>query len=178
MNIPRDAALMLLSALRMSELDRKSIVEESLDSEYDLPVFVCDGIHNTLGDDEWWSYPIFNSILLDKIITELIGVSNLYISKNLQYKGVCGLSVYGDKEELVFCRCCGYKTLKERGGYEICRVCDWEDDGSYNSQSYSSVNQLFLPEARSNFSEFGSCHPYLKEQDVDLDCKFDRVPVL
>ncbi|MBW4608570.1 MAG: hypothetical protein KME22_15515 [Hassallia sp. WJT32-NPBG1] len=27
------------------------------------------------------------------------------------------------------CPCCGYKTLSERGGYEICPVCFWEDDG-------------------------------------------------
>jgi len=27
------------------------------------------------------------------------------------------------------CPCCGYPTLGERGGYEICNVCFWEDDG-------------------------------------------------
>jgi hypothetical protein len=27
------------------------------------------------------------------------------------------------------CPCCGYLTLDERGGYEICPVCFWEDDG-------------------------------------------------
>jgi hypothetical protein len=27
------------------------------------------------------------------------------------------------------CPCCGYRTLSERGGYEICSVCFWEDDG-------------------------------------------------
>lgn len=26
------------------------------------------------------------------------------------------------------CPCCGFKTLDERGGYDICEVCDWEDD--------------------------------------------------
>jgi hypothetical protein len=26
------------------------------------------------------------------------------------------------------CPCCAYKTLHERGGYEICPVCFWEDD--------------------------------------------------
>jgi hypothetical protein len=26
------------------------------------------------------------------------------------------------------CPCCGEKTLKELGEYEICKVCDWEDD--------------------------------------------------
>ena len=27
------------------------------------------------------------------------------------------------------CPCCGHGTLDERGAYEICDVCGWEDDG-------------------------------------------------
>lgn len=27
------------------------------------------------------------------------------------------------------CPCCGHLTLDERGGYEICSECGWEDDG-------------------------------------------------
>jgi Cysteine-rich CPCC len=27
------------------------------------------------------------------------------------------------------CPCCGFLTLDERGGYDICPVCFWEDDG-------------------------------------------------
>lgn len=27
------------------------------------------------------------------------------------------------------CPCCGHVTLAERGGYEICGDCGWEDDG-------------------------------------------------
>lgn len=27
------------------------------------------------------------------------------------------------------CPCCGHSTLGERGGYEICDECSWEDDG-------------------------------------------------
>src|SRR5262245_43688073 len=27
------------------------------------------------------------------------------------------------------CPCCGHATLSERGGYEICGECGWEDDG-------------------------------------------------
>ncbi len=26
------------------------------------------------------------------------------------------------------CPCCGYPTLEERGSYEICLICNWEDD--------------------------------------------------
>ncbi|HDV6321953.1 TPA: hypothetical protein RJR38_003806 [Burkholderia multivorans] len=27
------------------------------------------------------------------------------------------------------CPCCRSKTLRERGGFEICSVCFWQDDG-------------------------------------------------
>ncbi len=32
------------------------------------------------------------------------------------------------KIDLYTCPGCGYPTLSERGGYEICEVCNWEDD--------------------------------------------------
>jgi len=30
------------------------------------------------------------------------------------------------------CPCCGHATLTERGAYEICDECGWEDDGQDN----------------------------------------------
>jgi hypothetical protein len=30
---------------------------------------------------------------------------------------------------LFTCPSCGFPTLSERNGYEICTICDWEDDG-------------------------------------------------
>ena len=32
-------------------------------------------------------------------------------------------------EKTFKCPCCRYKTLDSRGGFEICPVCFWEDDG-------------------------------------------------
>jgi hypothetical protein len=31
-------------------------------------------------------------------------------------------------DKLYACPCCGEKTLEAQGDYEICDVCDWEDD--------------------------------------------------
>lgn len=33
------------------------------------------------------------------------------------------------------CPCCGHLTLAERGGYEICSECGWEDDGQDDHDS-------------------------------------------
>ena len=59
------------------------------------------------------------------------------------------------------CPCCGFKTLSELAGYEICPVCFWEDDGQNDSDAdivrggpnYS----LSLSQARENFKKHGSC---------------------
>jgi hypothetical protein len=34
------------------------------------------------------------------------------------------------------CPCCGHLTLSERGGYEICDECGWEDDGQDDHDSH------------------------------------------
>jgi hypothetical protein len=60
-----------------------------------------------------------------------------------------------------FCPCCHYKTLATRGGFEICPVCFWEDDGQ-NDRDADAVrggpnSMLSLTQARRNFEDFGAC---------------------
>jgi hypothetical protein len=39
-------------------------------------------------------------------------------------------NVFAPAEERPYtCPCCGHRTLGERGAYEICDECGWEDDG-------------------------------------------------
>jgi hypothetical protein len=40
-----------------------------------------------------------------------------------------------NKINIYTCPGCGYPTLKERGGYEICCVCNWEDDNQDNQEA-------------------------------------------
>ena len=58
------------------------------------------------------------------------------------------------------CPCCGYLTLGERGGYQICAVCFWEDDGQDDHDAGSvrggPNGELSLTKARRNFAEFGA----------------------
>lgn len=37
--------------------------------------------------------------------------------------------------QLFTCPCCAHATLHERGGYEICDMCGWEDDGQDDHDS-------------------------------------------
>ncbi|WP_433331007.1 CPCC family cysteine-rich protein [Spirillospora sp. CA-294931] len=59
------------------------------------------------------------------------------------------------------CPCCGYLTLDSRGGYEICEVCFWEDDGQDDHDADlvrgGPNGALSLTKARRNFAEFGAC---------------------
>ena len=61
------------------------------------------------------------------------------------------------------CPCCGYPTLGERGGYEICELCDWEDDGQddpHADEEWGGPNGHYsLTDARRNFRRHGRCTP-------------------
>lgn len=61
------------------------------------------------------------------------------------------------------CPCCGCKTLPNRGDWEICPVCFWEDDGQddHNADAvHGGPNRsLSLSLARQNYQQFGACEP-------------------
>ncbi len=59
------------------------------------------------------------------------------------------------------CPCCFNRTLNERGGFDICEVCYWEDDRQ-NDHDADRVRGgpngwLSLTVARSNYQTFGAC---------------------
>ena len=64
--------------------------------------------------------------------------------------------------ELYRCPCCHSKTLPERGGYDICPVCFWEDDGQDDERAdevWGGPNRdVSLTQARTNYQLFGAYH--------------------
>jgi hypothetical protein len=62
------------------------------------------------------------------------------------------------------CPCCGFKTLRGRGQYELCRVCFWEDDGQDDHDADEvrggPNSTLSLAQARINFRAFGACESH------------------
>ncbi|WP_263373095.1 CPCC family cysteine-rich protein [Granulicella aggregans] len=61
---------------------------------------------------------------------------------------------------MVPCPCCGFRTLHQKGGDDICPVCYWQDDGQDDSDADivrgGPNNLLSLSEARRNFAEIGA----------------------
>jgi hypothetical protein len=61
------------------------------------------------------------------------------------------------------CPCCGFLTLHERGAYDICPVCFWEDDGQDDSDADDvrggPNGSLSLSAARASYQLIGACDP-------------------
>jgi hypothetical protein len=101
------------------------------------------------------------------------GVSNEYLSDFLRNLFQTKVEVIGDEDNLLECLCCGYKTIEERGGYDICPVCFWEDDGSNDPERYSPPNHLTLGEAKLNFLKLGAIsESFLDSVDKDGTKKY------
>jgi Cysteine-rich CPCC len=59
------------------------------------------------------------------------------------------------------CPCCLFPTMPMRGGFEVCPVCHWEDDGQ-DSHDADRVRggpngDLSLSQGRDNFAKTGVC---------------------
>lgn len=61
-------------------------------------------------------------------------------------------------EESFPCPCCDCLTLSERGAYEICPVCFWEDeDVQFNNPDFEGgANKESLKQARENYKKFNA----------------------
>lgn len=67
------------------------------------------------------------------------------------------------------CPCCGFYTLPQRGKWDICKVCFWEDDSENDefdspaSDQVHGANGVSLREGRENFLNFGACRIAMKQ---------------
>lgn len=100
--------------------------------------------------------------------------TNSYIAAYLSKRLSRDFEILGSMTELNPCRCCGYKTLRSRSEYDICRVCFWEDDGTVEGGRYSSVNNMNLNEAKNNFLNIGAVEArFLQYLEEDRFVQYD-----
>ncbi|SFW68959.1 CPCC family cysteine-rich protein [Chitinophaga sancti] len=80
---------------------------------------------------------------------------------------------------LYTCPGCGFPTLPERNRFEICEICDWEDDGE-DDHANSMITEvshprggpngnLSLKDNRINIGRILESHIELKDGEVDFD---------
>jgi hypothetical protein len=98
---------------------------------------------------------LYDPLLQVALRRSYIGVLNSYLKSQIATLGR-DEAINGDVEELAACPCCGYRSLRERGAYEICRVCFWEDDGTTEPDRVSGPNHMTLRDARLNVQRFGA----------------------
>lgn len=87
-------------------------------------------------------------LLEEAMLHEYYGVTNNYLSKKCSMMKGSEIEVIGNTDHLEKCPCCGYRTIKERGFYEICPVCYWEDNGVDEINRYSSPNHMSIEDYR------------------------------
>lgn len=79
------------------------------------------------------------------------------------YSAMLDASVVASQEGGPYrCPCCRRLTLEERGGFDICPVCFWEDDGQDDRDADivrgGPNGGLSLTEARENYLRVGASH--------------------
>jgi hypothetical protein len=100
--------------------------------------------------------PYYDPLVHHALQTQLMGVSNSYLSEKLRALG-CDDEINEPEPQLLACPCCSYKTLTRQERYDICPVCFWEDDGRNDPSRYSSPNHMALEDLRRNFARLGAC---------------------
>ena len=119
--------------------------------------------------------------LVRSLRASLYGVTNQYLQRELARRGI-HVTVEGAQELLIHCVCCGYATIHNRGNYEVCPVCNWEDDGVLEVGRYSMPNHSTLGDGREAFRVNGpalggeACTAQVKYPFIGLDGSHSATP--
>lgn len=105
-----------------------------------------------------------DAMLLRRLTQRYAAAANAFLLARLHAEfGTAPAALVGRPLELEACPCCGLKTIGERGNYEICTVCWWEDDGQDTDRAdvrFGGPNgSLTLTEARIHFLVHGIFDP-------------------
>ncbi|WP_108881045.1 CPCC family cysteine-rich protein [Anderseniella sp. Alg231-50] len=174
-SITRQKAIRLLAWQDMKRLNNEQRDDELVNmsaaiwedhpSWWQLPTDLRQEIENREFDDAESSR--FDEALTLSLELEYRGATNLFLLKQAKLLDSEVERVLGEFDELVSCPCCGLRTITNRGDYEICRVCWWEDDGTDNEDADGAGcgpnGDVNLTLGRVNFLRYGIFDPERKD---------------
>ena len=131
-------------------LDWWGIDEEDIEFSRLSEQLKCQIIENDLPPEDCENHK-YDELILIALLSEYKGVRNTFIAESMATMGLGAFHVEGEEETLEICPCCNYRTLASRGGYDICGLCNWEDNGVIDDEEYSGPNHKTLGEAREIF---------------------------
>lgn len=101
------------------------------------------------------SLPRYDGPIIIYISHGYRGATNDYLAQRMSQLGVASVSITGEAPPMKACPCCGRDTLDDRGQFDICVVCWWEDAGQDNEsadEAFGGPNEnISLSRARANF---------------------------
>ena len=162
---------------KLSNIQLKNLSFE--ERKIQLETFLCENWEN---DNEWMKLPTeireefkgetlseepdsksYDEPLLVWLRDRLNPVTNEYLARELNI-----LKIEGIPNKMESCPCCGMKTIEERGQFEICKICWWEDDGQDNENANEvwggSNYDVSLTQARHYYLKIGIYNP--KQNDL------------
>ncbi|WP_052461172.1 CPCC family cysteine-rich protein [Psychroserpens mesophilus] len=156
----RDEQLEIMTLEHWSDVDEWNSLPESIQKEFE------DG--EEIQNPELEQY---DAVLMIWLKHTLQSKTNEFLCQKLNIENIIGEPI-----ELESCPCCGYRTIGERGNYEICKVCWWEDDGQDNKHSDEIMGGpnygISLVMGRYNYLIYGLYDP--KRTDL-MEKKADEV---
>ncbi|MEQ8477834.1 CPCC family cysteine-rich protein [Fulvivirga sp.] len=79
-----------------------------------------------------------------------------YIQEYRDRRKMFDLYLAANNIDLNTCPGCGYPSIDERGNYEICAICNWEDDGQddkHENENWGGPNKISLTKNRVNIGK-------------------------
>jgi Cysteine-rich CPCC len=173
----REKAKAIICERAVSQMDKsakRDLLENMLPFDESMPQveghpWTSSDFPDTL--PETFDDAIYLPALISSFCYTLAGVTNEYLSSELEKVLGEKIQVIGEFVPLLECPCCQFLTLHKRHSFHICKVCGWEDCNGDDPSGYNPVNRMSLIDAKLKFN--GQFQEMVKRQPENL-IKFPR----
>ena len=149
-----------LSVLLSNHAPKKNL-SASIGVLFPIIVFVFCGFDNSLAN-------VYYMLMCDNITFTMVVYCFVTLFGNLiggMLVSIMPLIQSGSKQKKYQCPCCGYYTFNNKHhNYEICPVCNWEDDPEQAKDPtlHIGANHISLVKAQENYQKYGVCDENMK----------------